>query len=269
MTRVPVTRRYLDGRFGQLHAYQAEPETNSTQPALMCLHMSPFAAVIYEKFLGEMGRDRLALAVDTPGFGNSDAPPEPPLIGDYAAAMVDVMDALDLQTVDVMGFHTGSKTALEVARQQPGRVRKIIMVSIAFWTEAERANREVIIKAPEVTTDGSHYSAYWRELVRWSMAGRTLPMIADSFYASQLNPAITHWGHQAAYQYNVEAAMAELDKPIMVLNPEDDLWEQTPRIKPLLKHPDSQFHDLHGWAHGFLDLKTVETAALIRQFLDH
>lgn len=268
MTSVPVTRRYLDGRFGQLHVYQAEPETPSTRPALMCFHMSPFAAVIYEKFLGEMGTDRLALAVDTPGFGNSDAPPEPPLIGDYAAAMGDVMDALDLKTVDVMGFHTGSKTCLEVARQQPDRVRKIVMVSIAYWTEAERDNREVIIQAPEITTDGSHYSHYWRELVRWSMEGRTLAMIADSFYASQLNPAITHWGHQAAYQYNVEETMAALDNPIMVLNPQDDLWEQTPRIKPLLKQPGSEFHDLPGWAHGFLDLKTAETAAMVRKFLD-
>ncbi len=268
MSGVPVDRKYLDGRFGQLHVYQAQPAEDSGRPALMCFHMSPFAAVIYEKFLGEMGRDRLAIAVDTPGFGNSDPPPQPPLIADYAAAMGDVMDALDLGTVDVMGFHTGSKTCLEVARQQPERVRRIVMVSIAYWTEAERANREIIIKAPEISEDGSHIIESWQGMVRWSMKGRTLQMIADSFYASQLNPAITHWGHQAAYQYNVEEAMAEVDKPIMVLNPEDDLWEQTPRIKPLLRHPDSQFHDLHGWAHGFLDLKTEETAALVRQFLD-
>jgi pimeloyl-ACP methyl ester carboxylesterase len=265
---VPVTRRYVDGRFGQLHVYQAEPEQDSGRPALMCLHMSPFAAVIYENFLAEMGRDRLAIAVDTPGFGNSDPPPTPPLIPDYAAAIGDVMDALDLDRVDVMGFHTGSKTCLEVARQQPDRVGHIVMVSIAYWTEAERANREVIIKAPEITTDGSHLSQFWQALVRWSMEGRSLEMIADSFYASQLNPSITHWGHQAAYQYNVEEAAAAVDKPILVLNPEDDLWEQTPRFKPLLTHPDSRFVDLPGWAHGFLDLKTAETAALIREFLD-
>jgi pimeloyl-ACP methyl ester carboxylesterase len=230
--------------------------------------MSPFAAVIYERFLSEMGKDRLALAVDTPGYGNSDPPPKPPLIADYASAMGDVMDALDLETVDVMGFHTGSKTCLEIARQRPLQVRRIVMVSIAFWTEAERAERKLIIKAPEIAEDGSHLSKSWQELVRWSIKGRTLQMITDSFYAGHLNPTISHWGHQAAYQYNVEQAMTEVDKPIMVLNPEDDLWEQTPRIKPLLRHPDSQFHDLRGWAHGFLDLKTEEAATLVRQFLD-
>ena len=264
----PVDRMYVDGRFGQLHVYHAGPAEERDHPPLMCFHMSPFAAVIYEAFLSEMGKDRLAIAVDTPGFGNSDATPTPPLIGDYAAAMGDVMDAFDLERVDVMGFHTGSKTCIEVARQQPDRVRRIVMVSIAYWTEAERANRRVTIKAPEITEDGSHLMKSWQALRRWSMEGRTLQMIADSFYANWLNPKITHWGHQAAYQYNVEEAMAEVNKPIMVLNPEDDLWEQTPRIKPLLQHPDSQFHDLNGWAHGFLDLKTEEAATLVRQFLD-
>jgi pimeloyl-ACP methyl ester carboxylesterase len=268
MERVPVDRLYVDGRFGQLHVYRADPSTKTDRPPLLCFHMSPFAAVIYENFLSEMGRDRIAIAVDTPGFGNSDAPPKPPLIPDYAAAMVDVMDALDINTVDVMGFHTGSKTCLEVARQQPERVRRIVMVSIAYWTEAEKAGRSVTIKAPEITTDGSHLMKSWQALMHWSMEGRTLQMIADSFYANLLNPSITHWGHQAAYQYNVEEAVAQVDKPILVLNPEDDLVEQTARIKPLLHHPQSQFVDLPGWAHGFLDVKTDEAAAIVREFLD-
>ena len=142
------------------------------------------------------------------------------------------------------------------------------MVSIAYWTEAEKAGRSVSIKAPEITADGSHLVDAWQATFRWRMAGRTSEMVADSFYAGHLNPRITHWGHQAAYQYNVEQAVAEVDKPILVLNPEDDLVEQTARIKPLLHHPDSEFVDLPGWAHGFLDMKTEETAALVRRYLD-
>jgi len=36
----------------------------------------------------------------------------------------------------------------------------------------------------------------------------------------------------------------------------------------LLKHRDSRIHDLPGWSHGFLDLKTPEAAAIVRKFLD-
>ena len=65
MTRVTVERAYVDGRFGQLHLYRAGPRKDSSRPPLMCFHMSPFSAVIYERFLSEMGKDRLAVAVDT------------------------------------------------------------------------------------------------------------------------------------------------------------------------------------------------------------
>ena len=74
----PVDRMYVDGRFGQLHVYHAGSAQERDRLPLMCFHMSPFAAVIYEAFLSEMGKDRLAIAVDTPGFGNSDATPTPP-----------------------------------------------------------------------------------------------------------------------------------------------------------------------------------------------
>ena len=269
MNPVAIDREYVDGRFGQLHVYYTKQSTerNTTFPPLMCFHMSPFAATIYEKFITEMGKDRLCIAVDTPGYGNSDPPEYPPLICDYAAAMSDVMNALEIESADVMGFHTGSKIGLELAIQQPKRVRRIIMVSMAYWTQAEQTERQISIQAPEIAEDGSHLMSLWQEMLRWSMTGRTHQMVADSFYASLLNPSITHWGHQAAYQYDVEAALSEVKQPIMVLNPQDDLWEQTPRIKPLLHHPDNEFHDLPGWAHGFLDLKTAETADLARRFL--
>ena len=81
-------------------------------------------------------------------------------------------------------------------------------------------------KAPEIKEDGSHLKKAWDGSMRWSMTGRTPMMLAKLFYAHTINPAITHWGHQAAYQYDVEAAMDEIKQPILVLNPEDDLWNE-------------------------------------------
>ncbi len=262
-----VEHRYIDGRFGQMHMHFAQTEAATGQRPLMCFHMSPYAAVIYDNFIAEMGRDRFAVAVDSPGFGNSDPTPKPPLIEDFGAAMSDVIDALELKSVDVMGFHTGSKVALEVARRRPDTVHKVILISIAYWTPEERAHREVTIRAPEITTDGSHLVKAWQGSARWSMPERTPMMLGRVFYAQAINPAIIHWGHQAAYQYDVEAAMADINQPILILNPEDDLWEQTRRIKPLLTQDGSKFMDLPGWAHGFLDVKTAETAAIVREFL--
>jgi len=50
-----------------------------------------------------------------------------------------------------------------------------------------------------------------------------------------------------------------------LLNPDDDLAEQTPRAAPLLKN--GRIHDLP-YSHGMLDAHTAEIAAILRQFLD-
>ena len=100
------------------------------------------------------------------------------------------------------------------------------------------------------------------------MEGRTLEDIGRVFWARTLKPSISWWGHAAAFAYDSAANIPKVDQPILILNPEDDVWQRTPRARDLLAHPDSRIHDLPGWSHGFLDLKTQETAAIVRPFLD-
>ena len=267
MSAAPVERQYVDSRFGQSHLYRAGPLEDGGRLPLMCFHMSPWAAAYYEPFLAEMGRDRLAVAVDTPGFGNSDAPPRPPEISDYAAAMGDVVDALGLETLHVLGDHTGAKVALELARQRPDQVRRVVMLSLAIWTDEEIAHRRE--EGPqEIHADGSHLVSSWRGMVDMSMPGRTLAMLGRIFYVRHLHHRTSHWGHRAAAGYRAAPVLQEVEQPIMILNPEDDLYAITPRAKPYLKHPESHIHDLPGWGYGFLEVKTAELAALTRAFLD-
>ncbi len=84
-----------------------------------------------------MGRDRYTLAPDTPGYGGSDGPSAPPEIADYARAFIRFLDEMKLKRVDLMGYHTGSMTAIELARRFPQRVRKIVMISAPIFTPEE------------------------------------------------------------------------------------------------------------------------------------
>ena len=63
------------------------------------------------------------IALDTPGYGGSDPllEPEQPEIPDYAAAVIETVDALGLERFGVYGTHTGALLALEVARMRPDR----------------------------------------------------------------------------------------------------------------------------------------------------
>ena len=262
---VKVRRGYEKGRFGQLHYRIAKPANIASQPPLLCLHQSPNSGRIYETFLGAMGTDRIAVAADTPGFGDSDPPPAVPGISDYAAAMGDLIDALGFDEVDLIGYHTGSLTSVELALQRPQQVRRVVMIAAPVFTEKELTELRAHFAAVELTRDGSHLAKAWVEHVYWAMPGWTLDHVATQFPDALRRPDISWWGHKAAFDYVLAEKLPKVRQPTLVLNPEDDLHEQTLRAKALLAN--GRVHELPGWGHGFLDIHTDEAATIIRDFL--
>lgn len=262
-----VRRTYAEARFGQLHLRIARPEEPSA-PSLMCFHMSPMSGRIYERFLGHIGTDRVAIAADTPGFGMSDAPPAAPEIIDYAGAMSDVIDMLDLPgPVDVMGYHTGSKIAVELALLRPERIRRLILIAAPILTEGERQALREHYGPQTPTQDGSHLAALWRSFLHYNLSpSLTIEHVADAFPDMLLGRNIAWWGHRAAFNHYLDRRLPSLSQPVLVFNPQDDLWEFTARAAPYLRN--GRIVDLPGWGHGFLDGFTADAAALTRSFLD-
>ena len=71
-------RTYLDGPAGQIHCRVAQPSSVTAFPPLLCLHMSPKSGWAFQPLLERLGKTRLVVAPDTPGFGMSDKPATPP-----------------------------------------------------------------------------------------------------------------------------------------------------------------------------------------------
>ncbi|MEQ8246154.1 MAG: alpha/beta hydrolase [Alphaproteobacteria bacterium] len=259
-----VRRSFHDGPYGFLHVRQVGVADAPRTPFVM-FHMSPNSGRIYDALVAEMGRDRLALAPDTPGFGESDAPAAAPTIEDYAACMGGLIDRLGLGRVDVMGYHTGSQTAMELARQRPDLVGKVVMVSAPLYTEEERALRHTRNTPLAVAEDGSHLIDRFAGL--WRFYGADVPdtVVARNFCESLRGGPVAWWGHRAAFTYAMADNLPGVRQPILLLNPDDDLAEQTPRAAPLLAN--GRIHNLP-YSHGMLDAHTAEIGQILRQFLD-
>ncbi|MFV3076485.1 alpha/beta fold hydrolase [Niveispirillum fermenti] len=264
---VMVRRAYVDGRFGQMHLRIAR-EGGGGRPPLLCIHMSPMSGRVFEDFLGEMGADRTAIAFDTPGFGLSDPPPSPPSIADYAGALLDGLSALGIEgPVDVMGYHTGSMIAVEMARQAPSRIRRLVMVAAPVITAQEREQFRAFYREKPVQADGSHLLARWQGFHYYHMRpGADLEAIAEKFPDALLGGAKSAWGHQAAFAYDLAGRMAGLDQPALVLVTGDDLDVQTRRADGLAR--TARLIEVPGWGHGFLDMHTADAALMVRAFLD-
>lgn len=261
---VKVRRGYAKGRFGQMH-YRVATPVNGSQPPLLCLHSSPNSGRIYETFMGEMGTDRTVVAVDTPGFGDSDPPPSEPDIADYARAMGDFVDAKGYRSVDLIGYHTGSMIAVEMALQRPRQVGRLILIAAPLFTESELAELHAHFAPVQLSRDGSHLVAPWAEHVHWAMPGWTLDHVATQFPDALRRPGISWWGHNGAFKYPLAEKLPKVRQPMLVLNPEDDLYAQTSRAKDLIGA--GRIKELPGWGHGFLDIRTAEAVDIVRGFL--
>ena len=261
-----VVRQYLGSRFGQLHLRIARPSSASSRRPVVCFHLSPVSGAIYENLLAELGHDRVALAPDTPGYGASDGPAQPPSIEDYAATMGEMLAALAIDEVDCIGFHTGSKIALELALQRPACVRHLLLISTPIYTAEELQQMRVEFAPMAVRTDGSHLTDYWRELMRWRGPGQTPEDLMRYFGIHVSGSERRHFGHRAAFQYSTAAALPQIKQPVLVLNNNDDLQEYTRRALPLLQN--GVILERADWGHGFLDLHTAEFAKIAREFFD-
>ncbi len=262
----PVTRHYASVRSGQMHYRRAAPEAPSLLSPLLLFHMSPNSGRIYETFLRAIGQTRLAIAPDTPGFGDSSSPSRAPMIEDYAAAMGDMMDVLKLRSVDVMGYHTGAEICVALALARPEQIRKVILVSAPIFTDEELKTFRAHYAHDSLSEDGTHLVKKWKGHLHWAGSGWTKEHVATQFNDALRNPETSWWGHHAAFSFKMAEALSRVQQPVLVLNPDDDLHTQSWRAAALMKN--GRIDHLKGWGHGFLDVHTAAACAKVTAFLD-
>lgn len=236
----------------------------------MCLHMSPASGLVYENLMAQVGASRPVFAPDTPGFGASDPLPPYPSIADYAGVVAEVVAQLVPDgPVDLLGYHTGSLTAVELARQRPGLVGRIVTVSMPIFTDEELvAFRRLYDREPIFTADGRRLLERWQWFTEFFGVGRhnTVEAAARIFYARLSGGERHWWGHHAAFADDPRPALEGLRSPILVLNINDDLTDQTRRAAAYL--PEGSIEEHPEWTHGFLDNDTTGAARRITAFLD-
>ncbi|MGN7251805.1 alpha/beta fold hydrolase [Arthrobacter sp. SAFR-014] len=83
-----------------------------------------------------LATQRQVIAVDEEGHGRTAATDRPLTADNSAGDVLAVLDQLQLDVVDVLGFSAGGHTALALAMQNPTRVRRLITASTFFSRDA-------------------------------------------------------------------------------------------------------------------------------------
>ncbi|HUD95507.1 alpha/beta fold hydrolase [Sphingobium sp.] len=266
-----IRRHYADGRWGQIHL-RIDRSGSVTAPPLLMLHPTPKSGWIWEPLIPALAVGRAVIAPDTPGYGASDPPPTPASITELADEMLDLMTNLARKGViplgpfDVVGYHTGSVIAVAMANTAPDRVRRIVPVSLPLYDIAERTARMTRIKAgPSLSDDGSHLSAMWDHMQTLFDPRIDTGWKQESLAENLRSGARAYWGYAAVYGYDLATALPRLTQPVLLIAPEDDLWEPTQRAAPLI--PNVTLTPMPGAGHGLFVLERDTIAAMIDAFL--
>lgn len=264
-TRRAASRaHYHDGPFGLLHYRRAACEA-TTAPPLYLLHMSPNSSRIFDALLPEMARDREVIAIDTPGFGESYAPPSPPSIDDYAKCVAHLARGLGHAQIDVLGYHTGAMTAIALAVAEPDLVRRVVQISCPVFTAEEREALRTEYRGRVPRADGEHLVDSWLNLQKFYGPNVPLEVLARNFAEGLLGGPAAPWGHRAAFDYDLAAVLPQVQQSVLIVNPEDDLVAQSPRGLALLKN--ARMLELPGQSHGFIDVMAADFGRALRDFL--
>lgn len=81
----------------------------------------------FEPVIKGLARNRTVIGVDYFGNGLSDKAQGETSISDIAREIFAIMDALEIETTDVWGSHTGACVGLEMSIQSPTRVGRLVM----------------------------------------------------------------------------------------------------------------------------------------------
>ena len=259
-----ITRRIYPTRFGQMHLRSNEGKGKSVP--LVLLHMSPRSGAMWEMLQERL--ERPTYAPDRLGYGFSDAPPWALSLEQYAQATVDTLrEAGVAGEVDLLGMHTGSFEAVEVAHQLGAQVRRVIAVGMPlFSTEEQQRQMEKYNEQPlRPATEGGHVLGAWRGGFAFRQPPYDLADVHRRFVEHVLaaNPGAAF---RAACGYPIEKKLKSLKAPLTVIAPHDDIIEQTLRVKPLLK-PGANFVDLPEFGQDPFNVALDRMVALVNRHL--
>jgi pimeloyl-ACP methyl ester carboxylesterase len=241
---IQAERAYVRTPMGQMHYASLGAGT-----PVVLLHQTPWFGVQYAKAQPLLAQAGLrAIAPDTPGFGNSDLPDHPPTADEYADNFIAFLDQLKLDKAVFVGHHTGATLAAAVAAKHPDRVSCLVMHGVPLYTAVERADRIKNQLHPnvDIRPDGSHMTERWKRVDEVIQRKTAIPESVQwsvlSFYLAGQHE---WYGHNAAFSFDMEAAIPKITAPTLIMsNTADTIHAAAART--LKMRPDFAYHEFPG-----------------------
>lgn len=201
-----MKRAYASTQRGQIHLRYLEARRKPVAAPLVCLHPFPYSGAFFETIALPLSARRMVCAPDCPGFGGSDAPEKMLSMEELAETVLEALakaPELAEGPVDLMGFHSGCLLAVEMARLEPARARRLAIVDVPYFTAEEQEGRYPRSTAP-VRYDGDLASLAdaWEFSVARRLDGMPFRRAFGNFVELLRAGERANWGYHATLTYD-------------------------------------------------------------------
>lgn len=216
-----MKKGYVDTPEGQIH-YRTAGEGDN----LLMLHQTPTSSEEYVRMIPPLSKKFRVFAMDTPGYGNSDAPPRTYQIEDYAGAVIGFMDAIGIQQTNIFGHHTGAILAVELATRIPDRIGKLALSGCPAWEEEERRKflENAAYQHVVLDEEGKFLMSKWNTYKAFCAPGASPETWFPAFSASVVCGTRVHDGHVAAFKYDIIDKFPQITQPTLLISGDRDMF---------------------------------------------
>jgi len=259
-----VERRFVAVPSGQIHCAIA----GDGDPALL-LHQTPRSWLEYRDVIPLLARNRRVIAMDTIGFGDSSRlPAGEDSVERWASVAIELLDALDLDKVDLVGHHTGGYVGTEIAVAYPDRIRAAVLSGLFLHGREgrlEHATGRAVVDDVDRRADGSHVKELWDMRAAFYPPD---PDLLERFLVDCLKAGdLAAEGHRIVARYAFEERVPLLRRPTLFLMGDADPYA-FPSLDALLAAvPHAESAVIAGGMVPLPDQLPAEFAAAVEAFL--
>lgn len=221
---------YFDTAEGQVHARYWNDKIDGIP--FLCLPPAPHTGLYFKTFAEYI--DLPVIAIDYPGSGGSTPLEKKPSIEDYARIIGGLLPKIG--KVNLVGFHSGCLIALAMADSIASQIENIICIDFPYFdanTRKKYAKNFQDVQPPE-KAEGLSKSFEGTVAKRRDEIGepRALELWVESLRAGPRYNDI----FQAAFAYDVDAALGRSSAPIHLIATKSGLLEPTRQANRILKN---------------------------------
>ena len=239
---------------------------------IVCLHPMPYSGSYYDTFCQQLVSSTAysAVALDFIGYGRSAMIDSPISIKEHAQASAACLEELISSgiisdDISLMGFHTGSAVANEIAIVYPEIVRQVIFVTYPYFEKSQRAELLRTLNKDSIGKDLNSLQESWDFTI--SKRPQGIPFNrAFSNFIEQLQNADRNWfGFDSMFNYPSEKRLPLIEHPVLVINDNSSLTEATIQANEMIKN--SVYEELTDAQGGVFELNVDQIIKHVCTFL--